>query len=126
MLANPIYAIEIDPGLEALEQTVSDEEWVNSNATAIAHNPKRWLLMLLRVLRGEKFPGDTPESALAARVNPAAAVKIHPTLLLPHEAILDEAKWVAANMKAIEELGPNPWLYNLLSVLGGNYVAGAG
>ena len=125
MLANPFYAIEIDPELGAVEPTVSDEAWVDANATAIARNPKRWLRMLLRVLQGEEFPEDTPESALATLANPAAAIEIHPMLLLPHEAVLDEATWIAANVRAVEELGPKPWLYNLLSVLGGNYVAGA-
>jgi hypothetical protein len=125
MVANPFYAIEIDPKLGDVELTVSDEEWVEANATAIARNPKRWLRMLLRVLQGEEFPGDTPESALAALANPAAAIEIHPTLLLPHEAVIDEATWVAANLKTVEELGPKPWLYNLLSVLSGHYVAGA-
>lgn len=81
--------------------------------------------MLLRVLQGEEFPGDTPESALATLANPAAAIEIHPMLLVPHETVIDEAKWVAANMRTVEELGPKPWLYNLLSVLGGNYIAGA-
>jgi len=125
MVANPFYAIEIDPELGAVESTVSDEEWVDANATALTRNPKRWLRMLLRVLQGEEFPKDTPESALATLANPAAAIEIHPMLLLPHETVIDEAKWVAANMRAVEELGPKPWLYNLLSVLGGNYVAGA-
>jgi hypothetical protein len=124
MVANPFYAIEIDPELGAVESTVSDEAWVDANATALTRNPKRWLRMLLRVLQGEEFPGDSPESALAALANPAAAIEIHPMLLLPHETVIDEAKWVAANMRTVEELGPKPWLYNLLSVLGGNYVAG--
>ena len=81
--------------------------------------------MLLRVLQDEEFPGDSPELALAALANPAATIEIHPMLLLPHEAVIDEAKWVAANMRTVEELGLKPWLYNLLSVLGVNYVAGA-
>lgn len=85
------------PRAGAVESTVSDEEWVDANATALTRNPKRWLRMLLRVLQGEKFPGDTPESALATLANPAAAIEIHPMLLLPHETVIDEAKWVAAN-----------------------------
>lgn len=125
IVANPFYAIEIDPKLGDVELTVSDEEWVDANATAIARNPKRWLRMLLRVLQGEEFPRGTPESALAALANPAAAVEIHPTLMLPHEAVIDGTTWVTANLKTVEELGPKPWLYNLLSVLSGQYVAGA-
>jgi hypothetical protein len=124
-VANPFYAIEIDPELGAVEPTVRDEEWVNANATALTRNPKRWLRMLLRVLQGEEFPENTPESALATLANPAAAIEIHAMLLLPHETVIDEAKWVAANIRTVEELGAKPWLYNLLSVLGGNYVAGA-
>lgn len=72
MVANPFYAIEIDPALGAVESAVSDEEWVDANATALTRNPKRWLHILLRVLHGEEFPEDTPESALATLANPGA------------------------------------------------------
>jgi len=33
--------------------------------------------------------------------------------------------WVAANVRAIEEIGAEAWLQNLLSVLQGDYVRGA-
>ncbi len=124
LMANPIYAVEIDPRLGTAAPTMTDDEWVDANVESFAWRPARWLTMLLRVLKGEEFPAGTPEAAFAARCDPSGAVVIVPDLLFPHETILTEADWIAVNVKSAGEIGAAPWLHNLLSVLAGNYVAG--
>jgi hypothetical protein len=70
-------------------------------------------------------PGDvTPGDVVALMCNPTYAIELDEQLCVPHEPILDEDTWVAANVRAIEEIGAEAWLRNLLSVLKGNWVAG--
>jgi hypothetical protein len=59
-------------------------------------------------------------AALAA--NPFYAIQIDPMLATPHETIIDEEDWIRSNVKLIENLGPEAYLRNLLSVLKGGYV----
>ena len=46
-------------------------------------------------------------------------------LAVPHEPLISEDDWIMANVRLIEELGPEPYLRNLLSVLKGNYPRGS-
>jgi hypothetical protein len=41
------------------------------------------------------------------------------------EPLISEDNWVKANLRLIEELGAEPYLRNLLSVLKGNYPRGS-
>jgi hypothetical protein len=41
-------------------------------------------------------------------------------LAVPHEPLISEDDWVKANVGLIEELGAEPYLRNLLSILKGN------
>jgi hypothetical protein len=52
--------------------------------------------------------------------NPFYAIQIDPVLAEPHEPLVDEETWIGANVRSIEELGPEAYLRNLLSVLKGN------
>ena len=61
-------------------------------------------------------PGDV--AALLS--NPFYAIQIDPMLAEPHEPLVDEETWIQANVQSIEELGPEVYLRNLLSVLKGN------
>ncbi|SCE95880.1 hypothetical protein GA0074695_2462 [Micromonospora viridifaciens] len=66
---------------------------------------------------GEWTPGD-----VAAMIgNPFYAVNIDPDLAVAHDPIISEEEWVAANARLIDELGPEPYLRNLLAVLKGVY-----
>jgi hypothetical protein len=65
-------------------------------------------------------PGDVA-SMLA---NPFYAINIDEGLALPHEPLISEDDWVKANVGLIEELGPDAYLRNLLSILKGNYPRG--
>jgi hypothetical protein len=69
---------------------------------------------------GEWTPGDV----VGMIANPFYAITIDETLTLPHEPLISEDDWVKANVKLINELGPEPYLRNLLSVLKGNYPRG--
>jgi hypothetical protein len=53
--------------------------------------------------------------------NPIYAINIAPVLAEPPPALISEPAWIAANVKLIEDLGPDAYLRNLLSILKGNY-----
>jgi hypothetical protein len=53
--------------------------------------------------------------------NPVHALNIAPVLAEPHPALISEEDWIAANTKLIDDLGPEAYLRNLLSILKGNY-----
>jgi hypothetical protein len=72
------------------------------------------------------MPNDewTPADVAGMIVNPFYAIEIDENLTVPHEPIISEEEWVKANARLIEELGPEPYLRNLLSILKGNYPRG--
>ncbi len=53
--------------------------------------------------------------------NPFYAINIDQGLALPHEPMISEDDWIKANVNLIRELGPEPYLRNLLFILKGNY-----
>jgi len=63
----------------------------------------------------------TPGDVASMVANPFYAVNIDEGLALPHEPLISEDDWVRANVGLIEELGPEAYLRNLLSILKGNY-----
>lgn len=63
----------------------------------------------------------TPGDVSAMLTNPFYAIQIAPELVEPHEPMVTEDQWIAANVAMLDELGPEPYLRNLLSVLKGNY-----
>jgi len=54
--------------------------------------------------------------------HPFYAIQIDPALAEAHEPLTDEETWIRANVNSIEQLGPEVYLRNLLSVLKGNYL----
>jgi hypothetical protein len=67
-------------------------------------------------------PDDWTEGDVNALLgNPFYAIEIDPVLAEPHPPLVSEEKWIAANVKTIEEIGPEAYLRNLLSILKGNY-----
>ena len=66
----------------------------------------------------------TPGDITGMIANPFYAITIHEGLTLPHEPMISEDDWIEANVNLINELGPEPYLRNLLSVLKGNYPRG--
>jgi hypothetical protein len=53
--------------------------------------------------------------------NPFYAINIDPVLAKPHELLISEHQWVAANVTQIHNIGPEAYLRNLLAILKGNY-----
>jgi hypothetical protein len=51
--------------------------------------------------------------------DPLEAIRLDPALVAPHDALVDEATWLGANVKAIEKEGFEPYLRNLLFTLAG-------
>ena len=51
------------------------------------------------------------------------AIDIHPGLALPHDPIISEDDWVAANLRTIAEAGPEAFLRTIIDVLKGGYIA---
>lgn len=69
--------------------------------------------------------GDwTPGDVTGMIANPFYAITIDETLTFPHEPIISEDDWIKANVNLINELGPERYLRNLLSILKGNYPRG--
>lgn len=66
----------------------------------------------------------TPGDVAAMIGNPFYAINIAEELALQHEPMLSEDDWVKANVNLLEELGPEAYLRNLLSILKGNYLKG--
>jgi hypothetical protein len=50
-------------------------------------------------------------------VNPFYAVNIDATLAVEHEPHVSKSDWVKSNLRAMEEIGAERWLYRLLDVL---------
>lgn len=67
----------------------------------------------------------TPADVHGIVANPFYAVNIAPVLAEPHPPLISEGEWIAANVKLIEDLGPEAYLRNLLSILKGNYPTAA-
>jgi hypothetical protein len=66
-------------------------------------------------------PDWTPAEVSALIGNPFYAINIDPILAEPHPPLISEEQWIAANITQIENLGPDAYLRNLLSILKGNY-----
>ena len=67
----------------------------------------------------------TPGDVTGMIANPFYAINIDEGLAVPHEPLISEDDWIKANIRLIEELGAEPYLRNLLSVLKGNYPRGS-
>ncbi|HUJ34192.1 MAG TPA: hypothetical protein VLW51_03210 [Solirubrobacteraceae bacterium] len=70
-------------------------------------------------------PDWTPADINSIVANPFYAISIAPVLAEPHPPFIGEEEWIAANVKLIEDLGPEAYLRNLLSILKGNYPTAA-
>ena len=66
-------------------------------------------------------PNFTPADVTGIVGNPFYAINIAPVLAEPHPPLISEQEWITANIKLIEDLGPEAYLHNLLSILKGNY-----
>ena len=63
----------------------------------------------------------TPGDITALLGNPFYAIEFDPVFAEPHEPLVSEDEWIGANLKTIEEIGPEPYLRNLLAILKGDH-----
>jgi hypothetical protein len=121
ILVNPFYAIEIHTSLsKPHEHPLTEARWVASNQRAIHElGCVNWLRCLLEALKIDHGHGRMPFGPHAVG-DPYPAITVHPTLCLEHPPLIDEDKWVRANVRGLEE-GVEIWLHNLLSVLKGAF-----
>jgi hypothetical protein len=63
----------------------------------------------------------TEDDVRRLAMNPFYAITIEPELCEPHEPMVTEDQWVAANVRMIGDLGAEGYLRTLLDVLKGNY-----
>lgn len=96
--------------------------WMMVRHRSVAATPKR-----LPGYGGGMSDDDewNPGDVTSMIANPFYAINIDEGLAVPHEPLIGEDDWVKANLRLIEELGPEPYLRNLLSVLKGNYPRGS-
>lgn len=122
ILTNPFYAIEIHASLSRPHAyALTESQWIKSNEKAIQElGPRPWLKHLITALKVDHRGWDWSASLPVA--DPYPAITIHPTLCLEHEPIIEEARWIEANIRGLHE-GEQVYLRNLLSVLKGAYLA---
>lgn len=66
--------------------------------------------------------GEWVRSGVTAMIgHPFYAMNIDPDLAVADDPIISEEEWVAASARLIGELGPEPYLRNLLAILKGAY-----
>jgi hypothetical protein len=120
ILANPFYAIQIHPSFSRRHpHFLSETQWIASNERAVAElGKRRWLEHLLVALRKAHRNWDVDFTFEVA--DPYPAITVDPTLCLEHEPIIEEDRWVEANIRGLGE-GERVWMRNLLSVLTGSY-----
>lgn len=69
------------------------------------------------------FENLSPEDYHKLLPNPFYCLpEIDPIFVELHEPLITEEMWIAANVKVIEEIGSEKWLFLLLENLKGNYV----
>jgi hypothetical protein len=59
----------------------------------------------------------TEDDVAAVVVNPFYAVNFEANLCLEHPTLVSKEEWVRANLRLMEELGTERWLYRLLEIL---------
>ena len=59
----------------------------------------------------------------AMLINPVYAVSIDQNLVGSHQPIIPRERWIEANQRLIDEIGPEEWLRRLLAVLEGDVPA---
>lgn len=113
-IINPYYAVTLaDYLFEAKKTALVKEDWVLANTKLIKEmGSSNWLKQLLVTLTTE------PSENLTHMVmSPRQAVTLSERLAGKHDPTIDTASWIKANVKLIDELGAEQWLWQLLKVL---------
>jgi hypothetical protein len=113
-IINPFYAVSFaDYLFQNQHIETAKEDWVLKNSQLIKEmGSPSWVEQLLVSLSTKQQ--DTPTYTV---ICPRNAVSLSTRLQGEHEPIVDSTTWVAANVKLIDELGTEKWLWQLLDVL---------
>lgn len=91
---------------------MAKEDWVLVNADKIKDlDSQVWLTNLLATLAYKR------DNELADVISPFEAIVLFEKLRGKHETTIDPADWVIANVKLVDELGEEKWLWSLLNSL---------
>jgi len=111
--ANPYFAVIIAESLFAPRTlTLAKEDWVTNNTKLIEKlGERQWLIELLNMLSGRTTPPPAIDPTQAITISNKLAASTRPLPLVSQDV------WIGANLKSIKELGTEPWLWRLLTVL---------
>jgi hypothetical protein len=114
-IVNPFYVITLkDELFGAHDLEGAKEDWVLKNVQLIEEiGSKDWLGELLLALS----PKAKPDYVRDVLVNPYKGIIYSDRLKGEHEPLVTRDMWIGANIKMIEELGADAWLWGLLNVL---------
>ena len=82
-----------------------------------------WLRRCRRIVEhmvNRPGPADvplSPDDVTRMLINPFYAIQIDRTFAMPHKPLVSEQDWIAANVRLIDEMGPEKWLRVLLATL---------
>jgi hypothetical protein len=113
MLLNPCYAIVLSESVFDDHQLEgAKEDWVLKNAQLLREMAwKDWLEQVLVALSTE--PQESPTYTV---ISPCKVI-IFPDRLRGDHRLVTAEMWVQANVKALQELGAEKWLWKFLEVL---------
>ncbi len=112
-LINPYHVINFaDYLFKPQIQPIAKEDYVLANAKLIKTlGASTWLTKLIEILSSEV------DDKTYAVINPIESVLISARLQGQHKTIIDLKDWLSANIKLINEIGAEEWLYLLLNIL---------
>lgn len=112
-LINPYYAIVFaDSVFKEQKPAIAKEDWVLTNTKLVEEDAFGWLEQLLLSLSAKS--SDNPTFKVTS---PQNTLLISQRLSGEHEPMVTTNAWKSANIKLLQELGTEEWLWRLLGVL---------
>ncbi len=114
MLTNPFYAVTFAAHVFKKHGNLgSKEDWVAANAHTMKDiGSKTWLDEFLDFISLSRTKYDGHDI-----LNPTLVVNISDRLEGDHEPLVTRELWIQTNVKMIDEIGAEAWLWQLLEVL---------
>ncbi len=112
-IVNPYNTLTLSSHVFEINQASKPkEDWVEANSKLLGElKPQAWLVQLLATLAYDR------ETEISKIIDPSQVIGVSTRLKGEHEPIFENADWVTANQKAMEEVGVEKWLWTLLHVL---------
>ena len=114
IIINPFNAVVLQDYLfDDHNLEVAKEDWVLKNVGLLREmSAKDWLEQFLVALTTDMQ--DDPTHTI---INPYTGILFSKELQAEHQPIITRATWVDANVKGIQDVGSEAWLWRLLDVL---------